>query len=320
MNIVVLDGYSLNPGDLSWTELEKLGSCVIYDRTAPEDVIKRSRNADIIITNKARFPAEIIEKLPRLKYIGVTATGYNIIDINAARRHDIIVTNVPAYSTLSVAQLVFAHILNLCHHVSRHSHAVKSGKWASSPDFCFWDYCLIELAGLTLGIIGMGQIGQAVARIGREFGMNIIYHTHRQPAQIPTEYQSMDIATIFRESDIVSLHCPLTPATEKMVNTERLSLMKPTAFLINTSRGRVIDEPALADALNSGKIAGAGLDVLSCEPPKPNNPLLTAENCYITPHIAWATQAARQRLMNVVIKNVHAFLECKPTNVVNNLK
>jgi len=318
MNIVVLDGYTLNPGELSWAALEKLGSCTIYPRCKDEEIIERSQNAEIIITNKAAFPAEITEKLPRLKYIGVTATGYNIVDIEAANRHNIIVTNVPAYSTRSVAQTVFAHILNLCHHVGEHSDSVKSGDWAASTDFCYWNFPLIELTRLTLGIIGMGQIGQAVAKIGSEFGMKILFHTHGKPERLPVEYQQADLETLFRQSDIISLHCPLTPETEKLVDTKRLNLMKPTAFLINTSRGPVIDDAALADALNSDRIAGAGLDVLSTEPPDPANPLLSAKNCCITPHIAWATTASRQRLMDVVINNVRAFLNGKPENVVNN--
>ena len=320
MNIVVLDGYALNPGDLSWAELNKWGSCTVYDRTTTDEIIERSEDADIIITNKVIFSAAMIEQLPRLKYIGVTATGFNIIDIAAANQHNIVVTNVPAYSTGSVAQMVFAHILNLCHHVAEHSDSVKSGKWLLSPDFCYWNFPLTELADLTLGIVGMGKIGQAVARIGIKFDMKIIYHTSSKAEHLPSEYQQIDLETLFRQCDIVSLHCPLTPETEKLVNAKRLNLMKPTAFLINTSRGSVIDEDALAEALNSDRIAGAGLDVLSTEPPEPDNPLLSAKNCFITPHIAWATKAARQRLMDVVIKNVRAFLDRKPINVVNDLK
>lgn len=317
MNIVVLDGYTLNPGDLSWAELEKLGNCRIYERTAPGDVLARARDADILIINKVVIGAEEIKHLPNLKYIGLCSTGYNVVDIEAAAERSIPVTNVPAYSTLSVAQMTFAHILNLCHHVAGHSDSVKNGNWSKSPDFCFWNFPLVELQNLTLGIIGFGRIGQNVAVIAEKFGMQILYYDVSEPTAISANFQKADIDTIFHESDILSLHCPLTPDTEHIVNKKRLALMKQTAFLINTSRGQLIDEKALADALNSGRIAGAGLDVLSTEPPAPDNPLLAAKNCYITPHIAWATKAARQRLMNTVVDNLRAFLNGKTVNRVN---
>jgi len=316
MDIVVLDGFTLNPGDLSWAELQQLGTCRIYDRTPAEKVIERAKDAEILIINKIIISEREIDQLPKLQYIGLCSTGYNVVDTEAAANKKIAVTNVPAYSTNSVAQLVFAHILNLCQHVSEHSESVKRGDWAKAPDFCYWNFPLIELDSLTLGIIGMGQIGQAVARIARQFGMKILYHDLRALSDIDKDYRSVDLDLIFRESDVVTLHCPLTPETRQLVNTKRLSLMKSSAFLINTSRGQLIDEKALAESLDRGKIAGAGLDVLATEPPGPDNPLLTAKNCYITPHIAWATRAARQRLMDVVVNNLRCFLDGKPINLV----
>jgi glycerate dehydrogenase len=316
MNIVVLDGFTLNPGDLSWAELQLLGSCRIYDRTPAEKVIERADNAEILIINKIIIGEREIAQLPKLQYIGLCSTGCNVVDIAAAAHKKIMVTNVPAYSTNSVAQLVFAHILNLCQHVSEHSESVKRGDWTNTPDFCYWNFPLIELDGLTMGIIGMGQIGRAVARIAKQFGMKIFYHDPSILPDIDKDYRSVVLDLIFRESDVITLHCPLTPETSQLVNAERLSLMKSSAFLINTSRGLLIKEKALAEALNRGTIAGAGLDVLANEPPGPDNPLLTAKNCYITPHIAWATRAARQRLMDVVVNNLRAFLDGKPVNVV----
>jgi glycerate dehydrogenase len=316
MDIVVLDSYTLNPDDLSWAGLQRLGTCRIYDRTPAEKVIERAKDAEILIINKIVISKRVIAQLPKLHYIGLCSTGYNVVDTEAAAHQKIAVTNVPAYSTDSVAQLVFAHLLNLCQHVSEHSESVKRGDWTNAPDFCYWNFPLIELDGLTMGIIGMGQIGQAVARIAQQFGMKIFYHDLKTLSDIEKDYRSVDLDTIFRESDVVMLHCPLTPETSQLVNAERLSRMKSSAFLINTSRGQLIDEDALAEALNHEKIAGAGLDVLSDEPPRPDNPLLTAKNCYITPHIAWATRAARQRLMNAVVNNLRAFLKGKPINLV----
>jgi glycerate dehydrogenase len=317
MNIVVLDGYTLNPGDLTWKDLESLGPCTVYDRSAPEEVVPRAKDAEIILTNKTVLSPDTIKQLPKLKYIGVLATGYNIVDIEAARDKDIPVTNVPTYSTQSVAQIVFAHLLNLAHHAAHHAQTVKSGRWTSSLDFCYWDTPLIELAGLTMGIIGFGRIGQATAKLALAFGMNVIFYDITKPSSIPQGCQLAGMDDIFRTSDVVSLHCPLTSDTENIINTERLELMKKTAFLINTSRGPLVDEQALADALNKERIAGASLDVLSEEPPDENNPLLTAKNCYITPHIAWATYAARKRLLQVAVDNVASFLAGKPQNVVN---
>jgi glycerate dehydrogenase len=313
---VVLDGYCLNPGDLSWERLEALGDCTFYDRTTNEAVSERIGDARIVLTNKVILDGEAIARHPNLKYIGVTATGYNIIDIDAARESGVVVTNVPAYGTSSVAQMVFAHLLNLTQRVGDHAAAVRQGRWASSPDWCFWDYPLVELEGLTMGIVGFGRIGQATARLARSFGMNVLANS-RSGVQGSSEVRLSDLETVFRESDVVSLHCQLTAETTRLVNRERLAWMKPTAFLINTSRGPLVDETALADALNSGRLAGAGLDVLDTEPPSRDNPLFTAKNCYITPHIAWATRASRQRLLDMAVDNVDSFLRGEPRNVVN---
>ena len=300
MNIVVLDGYTLNPGDLSWDALRELGSCEIYDRSAPDEIVPRSTSAEIVLTNKVKLNGEYISSVPTLKYIGVTATGYNIVDVAAARERKVIVTNVPTYGTQSVAQMTFALLLELTQHVGHHAQTVREGRWTRSPDFCYWDYPLIELDGLTLGIIGFGRIGKMVGQLAEAFGMKVLTYSRKQPVA--------EMETLFRRSDIISLHCPLTPQTEHLVNEKRLAWMKPTAFLLNTSRGPLIDESALAKALNEGRIAGAGLDVLAVEPPTADNPLLRAKNCLITPHIAWATRAARSRLMEAVVANVRAFL------------
>ena len=320
MNIVVLDGYTLNPGDLTWKDLESLGRCTVYDRMAPEEVVPRAKDAEIVLTNKTVLSSDVIKQLPKLKYIGVLATGYNVVDIEAARDLSIPVTNVPAYSTQSVAQMVFAHLLNLTQHVAHHAQTVRSGRWTANPDFCYWDTPLIELAGLTMGIIGLGRIGRATAKSALTFGMKVIAYDIVRPSSLPRGCQFVKLDDIFRLSDVISLHCPLTPQTENIINKERLELMKRTAFLINTSRGPLVDEQVLAEALNNRKIAGAGLDVLSEEPPGENNPLLKADNCYISPHIAWATHAARQRLLQVAVDNVASFLAGKSRNVVNGVK
>ncbi len=320
MNIVVLDGYTLNPGDLTWKDLESLGRCTVYDRTPPEEVVPRAKDAEVALTNKTVLSADVIKQLPKLKYIGVLATGYNVVDVEAAANLGIPVTNVPAYSTPSVAQLVLAHLLNFAHHVSAHSETVKNGKWASSMDFCYWDTPLIELEGLTMGIIGFGRIGRATAKLALAFGMKVIAYDVVTPKSMPEGCQFVDLEDVFRSSDIVTLHCPLTPQTQNIINRERLELMKKTAFLINAGRGPLVDEQALAQALNNEEIAGAGLDVLSSEPPEKDNPLLKARNCFITPHIAWATRSARKRLLKVVVDNVTAFLVGKPQNVVNEVK
>lgn len=316
MNIVVLDGFALNPGDLSWEPLKALGPVKIYDRTAPEQVAERAKDATILLTNKSLIPADIIQHTSALRYIGVMATGYNVVDIKAAQAKDIIVTNVPAYSSASVAQLTFALILELCQGVGVHAESVRNGDWARSKDFSYWKMPLIELKDKTLAIIGFGQIGQAVARIALAFGMRVIV-SHKHPERDKMEGVTFtDQAACFREGDVVSLHCPLNDRNKEFVNTALLATMKPSALLINTSRGPLIREADLAAALNNNIIAGAGLDVLATEPPAADNPLMTARNCLITPHIAWATIDARKRLMDKVVGNVKAFLNGKPENVV----
>jgi glycerate dehydrogenase len=318
MKIVVLDGYTLNPGDLSWEELKRLGEVEIHDRTPKEKVIERCKEADIVLTNKTPVSKEAISQLPSLKYIGVLATGYNIVDIEAAKNYGVIVSNVPGYGAMSVAQLTFALLLELCHHVQRHSDAVMNGKWTKSPDFSFSDYPLIELAGKTIGIIGLGDIGQKVADIATAFGMKVIAFSRTQTDQSHRgNFRWVTKAQLFEEADVVSLHCPLTPHTEGIINRESLNSMKRSAFLLNTSRGPLIVEQDLADALNNGTIAGAGVDVLSTEPPLATNPLFGAKNCIITPHIAWATKEARERLMRMTLDNIVAFQNGTPENVVN---
>jgi len=314
--IVVLDGFALNPGDLSWEPLAALGELKVYDRTSNEKVLDRARNAQLVLTNKTLLTGDTLESLPELKYIGVMATGCNVVDLQAARRRAITVTNVPEYGTSSVAQMVFAHVLNLCQHVDEHGQSVSRGAWAKSPDFCYWDFPLIELAGLTMGIVGYGRIGRAVARLASAFEMHILVNDIATPTDLVGDVKSVELDTLFRRSDIVSLHCPLTLQTENLVSRQRLKLMKPSSFLINTSRGPLVDEQALVEALDSGLIAGAGLDVLEQEPPAADNPLFAARNCYITPHIAWATASARERLMRIVVENVKAFLCRSPQNIV----
>lgn len=316
MKIVVLDGYAANPGDLSWEGLKTLGECTIYDRTAPEEVLERAAGAEAILTNKVVITAEQMAALPDLKYIGVLATGYNIIDINAARERGIVVTNIPAYSTPSVGQMVFAHILNITQQVQHHSEEVRKGRWTNNADFCFWDTPLIELLGKKIGLIGLGQTGYNTVRIAIGFGMKVWAYTSKSRLQLPPEIKKMELDQIFHECDIVSLHCPLTEQTRELVNARRLALMKPTAILINTGRGPLVNEQDLADALNNNQIYAAGVDVLSTEPPRADNPLLTARNCYITPHIAWATTAARERLMGIMQENLKAYIAGKPVNNV----
>jgi glycerate dehydrogenase len=321
MKIVILDGYTLNPGDMSWQALEALGDCAVYERTPKDQVLERAAGADIVLTNKVFFGREEIGRLPQLRYIGVTATGYNIVDVEAARQHNVTVTNVPAYSTASVAQLTFALLLELTQQVGHHARLVREGRWTAAADFCFWDRPLVELDGLTLGIVGFGAIGSRIARLARAFGMQVLVHTaHPEKYRETAEGRGVcfvGLDELFRDSDAVTLHCPLTEETRGMVGARRLTLMKPTAFLLNTSRGPLVDEAALAAALNAGRLAGAGLDVLSAEPPPADNPLLQAANCCITPHIAWATRAARERLMATAVANVRAFLDGKPQNMVS---
>lgn len=318
MKIVVLEGYVVNPGDLSYDKLKALGDVTIYDRTPKDKVIEYSKEADILIINKTILGRNELEKLPNLKYIGVMATGYNVVDIEAARSLGITVTNIPNYSTKSVAQLTFAFILELCHHAQEHSEAVRNGAWSNSRDFCFWNYPLTELDGKTLGIIGFGSIGRQVADIAGAFGLNVISFSRTIKDESKRKnFRWVSLDELLRCSDIVSLHCPLFPETKGIINLENLKKMKQSAFLINTGRGPLIVEEDLAYALNNGIIAGAGLDVLSKEPPAIDNPLLSAKNCIITPHIAWASKEARERLLEITINNVKAFINGHAENVVS---
>ena len=317
MKIVVLDGHTLNPGDLTWAGLEALGEVTVYGRSTADQVAERAQGAEILLVNKAQIGREILDQLPTLRYITVLATGYDIVDVAAAREKGIPVANIPTYGTASVAQMTFAHLLNLTQHVAEHAQTVRDGDWTRSPDWCYWNFPLVELEGLTMGVLGFGRIGQNVGRVAQSFGMKVLaYDAYIKEAPLPGA-QMVDMDTVFRQSDVISLHLPLTPETQGMVNAARLAQMKPTAFIINTSRGAVINNADLAEALNAGVIAGAGLDVLEVEPPAADNPLLTAKNCYITPHISWATQSARARLMQIAVDNVRTFLEGKPINVIN---
>ena len=319
MKIVILDGYTLNPGDLSWEPLKELGEVTVYERTAPKDVYKRAEGAEVVFTNKVVLDEAVLEKLPSLKYIGVLATGYNVVDVEAAARKGIVVTNIPAYSTSSVAQMAFAHILNIVQRVGYYAQEVSNGKWSRQADFSFWDAPLHELDGKKIGIIGFGNTGRATARIAVGFGLDVYVYTSKSAMELPADvHKCPSVDELFRKCDIVSLHCPLTETTRELVDARKLELMKPSAILINTGRGGLVNEQDLADALNSGKIAAAGLDVLSSEPPRADNPLLKARNCFITPHQAWATKEARVRLMQLAVNNLKAFLEGKPVNVVNN--
>lgn len=307
--IVVLDGITLNPGDLAWDDLAACGAVTVHPRTAAADIVTRARDAEVLLTNKVPLSAETLAQLPALKFISVLATGHNIVDSAAARARGILVSNVPTYGTASVAQHVFALLLELTQRTGHHAQTVREGRWVRSPDWSYWDNPLIELAGLTLGIVGAGRIGQATGRIGEAFGMQVM-QASRTAGRVGLE-------TVLRASDVVSLHCPLTPETRHLINAETLRWMKPGAYLINTGRGPLIDEAALAAALHAGHLAGAGLDVLSAEPPPADNPLLGAPRCLITPHLAWATTAARRRLMAITVENVRAFLSGQPRNVVN---
>ena len=319
MRIIVLDGYTLNPGDLTWDKLLSLGELTVHDRTPKDQTVERAKGFDILLTNKAPVTRDMIDLLPDLKYIGVLATGYNIVDVKAAAERGIPVSNIPVYGTYSVAQMVFSHLLNLCQHTAEHSTSVFQGKWTASPDFCFWEFPLIELYGLTMGIIGLGRIGAVTAGMAKAFGMNVIAHDPGLKVSPVEGVTLTDLETVFQTSDVVSLHCPLTESNREFVNAALIKQMKPGAFLINTSRGQLVNELDLAEALSTGTIAGAGLDVLSVEPPDPKNPLLSARNCTITPHISWATRAARERLMEMTFDNLKAFLEGHPVNIVNGL-
>jgi glycerate dehydrogenase len=316
MEIVILDGYTLNPGDLSWEGIKSLGNCTFYDRTPPELTVERAKDAKVVFTNKVIINEEVIAQLPKLKYIGVLATGYNVVDMVAAREAGITVTNIPAYSTTSVAQMVFSHILNFAQNVAVHAKSVSAGEWASSIDFSYWETPQMELAGKTIGIIGFGQIGQAVAKIALAFGMKVIFN-NRSIKETALDAKQIDLDTLLSESDFISINCPLTEENKGFINKSTIEKMKPEAFLVNTGRGPLINEKDLADALNNGRIAGAGLDVLSVEPATEDNPLPKAKNCYITPHIAWATFEARTRLMNIATENLKAFIDGEPQNVVS---
>lgn len=318
MKIVVLDGYTLNPGDLSWDALEKLGDVVLYDRTPPDKVLERSRGAEVLLTNKTPLEEDIINKLPDLKYIGLLATGYNVVDIEAAKKRGVMVTNVPGYGTNSVVQMTFALLLELTFRVQHHSNSVMSGKWSKSADWCYWEFPLVELAGKTMGIIGFGNIGQKVGDVATAFGMNIIGSSKPQTDQSHRKnFRWAEIPELLEQSDVVSIHCPLFPETKGLINKESLRRMKRSAYLLNTSRGPIVIDEDLADALNNDIIAGAGIDVLSKEPPDIDNPLFNAKNCLITPHIAWATKESRSRLLDIVVNNLSAYVKGKPINVVN---
>jgi len=320
MNIVILDGYTINPGDLDWAALEKLGNLTVYDRTNPDEVLSRSVNADILLTNKTKITQEVMGYLPQLKYIGEMATGFDNVDVRSAAERNIPVCNVPGYSTLSVAQLTFAFILELIYKTGKRSDTVHDGAWVKSKDFSYGFKGLFELSGKTIAIIGLGQIGMAVARIAEAFGMKVIASVRN-----PAKYEQLNIQFLsredcFQQADFISLHCPLTDDTRHMVNDTMLALMKPTAYLINTARGALINENDLNKALNNGQIAGAALDVLSAEPPSVDNPLLTAKNCTLTPHVGWATKEARERVLSESVKNIEAFLSGELRNVVNQVK
>ena len=315
-----MDGYTLNPGDISWSGFEALGQTTVYDRTSPEETIKRASGFEYVLTNKTVLSREVLSELPDIKYIGVLATGYDNVDILAAREQQIAVTNIPTYGTDSVAQHATALLMELVRQPALHATAVRNGKWSESPDFCFSLSPISELSGKTLGIIGIGRIGQAFARIGKAMGMNILAHDEFPPAEAAVsdlEVEFTDMDSVFKRADIISLHCPLTDKTKHLVNSKRLSIMKTDSLLINTSRGPLVDNEALANALNTGQIGGAGLDVLDVEPPPIDNPLLTAANCLITPHVSWYSKASRERLMDIAVKNLENYISGKSTNVIN---
>lgn len=317
MKIVVLDGYTLNPGDLNWGALEEVGECRIYDRTSENLRVERIADAEAVFTNKVVLDEAIFKACPSIKYIGILATGYNVVDLQAASQTGIVVTNIPAYSTDSVAQMVFSLLLNIVNQVQLHAMAVKDGQWALADDFSFFLSPQVELSGKTLGIIGFGRIGQKVAQIGQAFGMKILFQNRSVKKEVPQDFVQCSLDELLSRSDVVSLNCPLTEENKGFINKDKISLMKPGSILINTGRGSLINEQDLADALNKGRIAAAGLDVLSTEPPTQDNPLPKAKNCYITPHIAWATKEARQRLMDIAVANLKAFMNSKKLNVIN---
>lgn len=318
MKICILDGYSLNPGDLDWSPVERLGDVTLFDRTPADKIVERAADADIVLTNKVPFNADTLRQLPRLRFICVLATGYNIIDTEAAARQGVVVANIPAYSTMSVAQMAFAHILNITNHVASYAREVADGKWTNCPDFCFWDSALTELAGKTMGIVGLGNTGMATARIAIAMGMKVVALTSKSADTLPEGITPAPLDDVLASADVVSLHCPLTPSTRHLINAASIAKMKPSAILINTGRGPLVDEQAVADALNGGHLAAFGADVLSQEPPRGDNPLLSARNCFLTPHIAWATLEARTRLMSTATENVRQFIAGEPVaNRVN---
>lgn len=317
MKIVVLDGYGVNPGDLSWKKLEELGELTVYERTAPEDVLTRTEDAEIVLTNKVVLSADVLCKLPKLKYIGVLATGYNVVDTEAARAQGVAVTNIPAYSTDSVVQMTFAHILNITNCVAHYARENREGKWARSKDFCYWDTPLLELSGLTLGVVGLGNIGMKVARVARTLGMEVYAATSKSSSSLPEGIQKTTFKGLLGVCDILTLHCPLTPDTRELVNAKTLGMMKRGAVVINTGRGPLVNEDDVAEALRSGQLAAYGADVMCQEPPREDNPLLAEPNAFITPHVAWATIDARRRLMKIAADNIKAFVEGKPVNVVD---
>lgn len=318
MKICILDGYSLNPGDLDWSPVERLGDVTLFDRTPADKIVERAADADIVLTNKVPFSADTLRQLPRLRFICVLATGYNIIDTEAAARQGVVVANIPAYSTMSVAQMAFAHILNITNHVASYAREVADGKWTNCPDFCFWDSALTELAGKTMGIVGLGNTGMATARIAVAMDMKVVAMTSKSADTLPEGITPAPLDDVLASADVVSLHCPLTPSTRHLINAASIAKMKPSAILINTGRGPLVDEQAVADALNGGRLAAFGADVLSQEPPHGDNPLLSARNCFLTPHIAWATLEARTRLMSTATENVRQFIAGEPVaNRVN---
>lgn len=317
MKIVVLDGQGVNPGDISWNRIEELGELTVYPRTAPEEVLQHVGDAEIALTNKTVFDANIIAQLKNTKYIGVLATGYNVVDTKAARERGIVVTNIPAYSTDSVAQMVFAHLLNVSNHVDHYAEETRNGVWSRCPDFCYWNTPLFELAGKTLGIVGLGHIGMKVAQIAQAFGMNVLAYTSKSPDQLPEWIRKTTLDGLLGASDVVSLHCPLTDTTRELMNSASIEKMRDGAILINTGRGPLVNEADVADTLASGKLGAYCADVLSSEPPSASNPLIGVPNAFITPHVAWATLEARLRLMDIAVCNIKSFLAGSPTNVVN---
>lgn len=317
MKIVVMDGKGVNPGDMSWKQIQQFGELIVYERTASEEIIDHVGDAEIVLTNKTVFDEDTIAKLKNVKYIGVLATGYNVVDLKAASKRGIVVTNIPAYSTDSVAQMTFAHILNVTNQVDHYARASRDGEWSRCPDFCYWDKPLVELAGKTIGIIGLGNIGMKVANIALNFGMNVIAYTSKEPKEIPNGINKASIDNILSDSDIISLHCPLTKQTRELINKDSIAKMKRSVIVVNTGRGPLVNEEDVANALHNGLIGAYCADVMCSEPPSADNPLFVEQNAYITPHVAWASKEARIRLMDIAEKNIHSFLSGKPINVVN---